>query len=177
MDGKLTLSPALGYSSDPRIETDPRTGAFVDYDEQVADQNNGTKVKIPTHVMYSVYNLGSEFDVPSIWANYTDPSANLTVEGVGDGIGHFIIEEAPGGCLIFVRMDVECADGVCRSSHQAAQRVHGWIGGCELNGATRGCRLRYTSDLIRWTVCNGVSLRPMPYIYYKNEIVVLGRLA
>ena len=62
---------------------------------QMDDQNAGIKVKIPTHVLYSIYNLGLAFDVPAIWANYTDPSANLKVQGVGDRKGHFIIEEAP----------------------------------------------------------------------------------
>ncbi|KAF2167529.1 hypothetical protein M409DRAFT_22336 [Zasmidium cellare ATCC 36951] len=74
---------------------DYQAGAFTDYDEQVADQNAGIKVKLPTHILYSEYNLGAQFDVQQVWSNYTDPSANLTVKSVGDKKGHFIIEEAP----------------------------------------------------------------------------------
>nr|POF04271.1 fluoroacetate dehalogenase [Quercus suber] len=70
-------------------------GASIDYDTQLWDQGNDTKVSIPTHVMYSIYNLGSAFDVLDVWRNYTHPSAGVTVQGVGEGKGHFIIEEAP----------------------------------------------------------------------------------
>lgn len=63
---------------------------------QLWDQGNGTKVKIPTHIMYSEFNLGAQFNVAEVWGKYTDPSAGLTVKGVGDKKGHFIIEEAPG---------------------------------------------------------------------------------
>lgn len=63
---------------------------------QLWDQGNGTRVCIPTHVLYSIYNLGSEFDVEAVSANYTTPSAGLTVKGIGGQKGHFIVEEAPG---------------------------------------------------------------------------------
>ena len=63
---------------------------------QLWDQGNNTKVDIPTHVLYSIYNLGHEFNVPAVWANYTHASAGLTTKGIGEGKGHFIIEEAPG---------------------------------------------------------------------------------
>lgn len=63
---------------------------------QTWDQGNGTKIRIPTHILYSIYNLGSGFNVTAVWNNYTDPSAGLTVKGIGGQKGHFIIEEAPG---------------------------------------------------------------------------------
>ena len=75
---------------------DYQDGATIDYYEQLWDRGNGTLITIPTHIMYSIYNLGSTFDVPKVWANWTAPSAGLTVKGVGDKKGHFIIEEAPG---------------------------------------------------------------------------------
>lgn len=74
---------------------------------QLWDQGNGTKIQIPTHVLYSIYNLASAFDVEAVWANYTDTSAGLTTKGIGGQKGHFIIEEAPGEldfsfCLFWV---------------------------------------------------------------------------
>lgn len=76
----------------------------------MADQNAGVKVKIPTHIMYSEYNLGRQFDVEGVWKDYTDPSAGLTVKGVGEKRGHFIIEEAPGESFTRSSRTVNCAD-------------------------------------------------------------------
>lgn len=72
-------------------------GATTDYLEMVADQKAGRKIKMPTHVMFSEYNLVtlSGFDVPETWAPYVESSAGLTTEGVCCGQGHFIIELAP----------------------------------------------------------------------------------
>lgn len=47
-------------------KTDHSTGATIGYSMQNWDQGNGTKVRIPTHVLYSVYNLSSEFDVQAV---------------------------------------------------------------------------------------------------------------
>lgn len=76
---------------------DYASAATVDYLEQIADQAAGRKIKIPTHVEYSYYNLVelSNFDVQGIWENWTDPSAGLTTEGITGGMGHFIVELAP----------------------------------------------------------------------------------
>lgn len=72
-------------------------GATVDYDEMVADEKAGRKIKMPTHIEYSHYNIVtmSGFDVPKIWSKYVDASAQLTTEGINGGQGHFIIELAP----------------------------------------------------------------------------------
>lgn len=63
----------------------------------VADQKAGRKIKMPTHIEYSHYNLVtlSGFDVAKVWSKYVDPSAGLTTEGVCCGQGHFIVELAP----------------------------------------------------------------------------------
>jgi haloacetate dehalogenase len=76
---------------------DYRDGATTDYDEMVADQQAGRKIKMPTHVEYSYYNLVTEsgFDVQKVWQDYVEPSAGLTTEGIKGGQGHFIIELAP----------------------------------------------------------------------------------
>ena len=72
-------------------------GATTDYDEMAADQKAGRKIKMPTHIEYSEYNLVtlSGFDVPKVWEKYVDPSAHLTTKGICCGQGHFIIELAP----------------------------------------------------------------------------------
>lgn len=76
---------------------DYKDGATVDYQLQPADQAAGRKVKMPTHVLYSYYNLVREsgFDVQKVWERWVDPSAGLTTEAVCCGQGHFIVELAP----------------------------------------------------------------------------------
>lgn len=76
---------------------DYTAGATIDYEMQVADQKAGRKIKMPTHVEYSQYNLEelSGFNVSEIWSRWVDPSAGLTTEGICCGQGHFIIELAP----------------------------------------------------------------------------------
>jgi hypothetical protein len=63
----------------------------------VADQKARRKIKMPTHVLYSYYNLVEEsgFDVQKVWSEYVDQSAGLTTEGVCCGQRHFIVELAP----------------------------------------------------------------------------------
>jgi len=63
---------------------------------EVDDQKNDRKIDIPAHVLYSVQNLGAQFDVLGVWQNWTHLSAGLAVQGIGGGRGHFIVEEAPG---------------------------------------------------------------------------------
>jgi haloacetate dehalogenase len=50
---------------------DYQAGATVDYEEEVADQAAGRKVKMPMHVEYSYYNLVQlgGFDVQGIWGD------------------------------------------------------------------------------------------------------------
>ena len=71
--------------------------ATIDYLEMEADQKAGRKIKMPTHIEYSEYNLVeiSGFDVEAVWSKYVDPSAGLTTEGICCGLGHFIVELAP----------------------------------------------------------------------------------
>lgn len=73
-----------------------QAGATTEYFLQLADQEAGRKIKIPTHVLYSIANLGAQLDVPEIWRNYCSASAGVTVKDIGDEKGHFIIEEASG---------------------------------------------------------------------------------
>lgn len=61
--------------------------------EQEKDQEQGKKVKLPTMVIYSASNLGRMHDVEYIWKKWA--GAELKCHGIGDGIGHYIPEEAP----------------------------------------------------------------------------------
>ena len=76
---------------------DYKDGASSDYLAMVADQKAGRKIQMPTHILYSYYNLVQESrsDVQKIWSEYVDPSAGLTTEAICCGQGHFIIELAP----------------------------------------------------------------------------------
>ena len=76
---------------------DYQTAATIDYQKEVADQAAGRKINIPTHILYSVYNLEEQsgFNVSDVWSRWVDPSAGLTTQGICCGQGHFIIELAP----------------------------------------------------------------------------------
>ena len=78
---------------------DYQAGGTIEYDEMVADQKNDHKVDIPTHVLFSEANLGAQFDVMAVWSEYVHASAGLTIQGIGEQKGHFIIEGAPGRLL------------------------------------------------------------------------------
>jgi haloacetate dehalogenase len=67
---------------------DYQAGGMIDYEREVDQQNRNQKVAMPTHVLYSIANLGAQFDVLGVWQNYTLPSANVTAEGIGGGKGH-----------------------------------------------------------------------------------------
>ena len=78
---------------------DYAAGATTDYDMEIADQAAGRKIAMPTHVLFSEYNLGRQFNVSEVWERWVDPSAGLTIEGIGGQKGHFIVEEAPDETL------------------------------------------------------------------------------
>ena len=76
---------------------DYKAAQDVDFEIQVADQAAGRKIKMPTHVLYSYYNLVqlSGFDVEATWSPWVEPSAGLTTGPVYGGKGHFIVELDP----------------------------------------------------------------------------------
>lgn len=69
----------------------------VDYQREVADQQARRKLSIPTMIVYStaasVQGLG--LDPAKAWADYVNPSANLMTHGIGNGYGHFLLDETP----------------------------------------------------------------------------------
>ena len=74
---------------------DYQAGATVDYDAEVEDQKAGRKVGVPTVMVYSEANLGETFgDLEGVWRDQVQEGA-LQIRGVGGGVGHFLVEEAP----------------------------------------------------------------------------------
>lgn len=61
--------------------------------EQVEDQEQGKKIKVPTMVIYSASNLGRMHDVDDIWSKWVN--GELKCVGIPDGYGHFLPEECP----------------------------------------------------------------------------------
>ncbi|KAF4589072.1 putative Fluoroacetate dehalogenase [Ophiocordyceps camponoti-floridani] len=81
--------------------SDFRSSATVEYETQEADQKAGRKIKMPCFVFYSEHMQtrsglsSSGFSMAEIWPNWVATGVKLILEGVGRGIGHFIVEEAP----------------------------------------------------------------------------------
>ncbi|KAF2203103.1 alpha/beta-hydrolase [Delitschia confertaspora ATCC 74209] len=74
---------------------DYAAGATTDVDLQKGDQDNGRRIKCPLLLIYSKDYIGKRFNVPKEWANWVDRSSKIDSFGIGDGIGHFVVEEAP----------------------------------------------------------------------------------
>lgn len=78
---------------------DYRAGALVDSPLQVKDQEEGRKIRHPTLVIYSEAYLGARYDVLAVWNDWVEGSkekgARLRAMAVGNGVGHFLCEEAP----------------------------------------------------------------------------------
>lgn len=82
---------------------DYAAGATADVQAQVEDQGAGRKIRVPVLVMYSEGYLGRRYDVPGEWRDWVDGAAAVKVWPVGEGVGHFIPEEAPEGSVSGVR--------------------------------------------------------------------------
>ncbi|OAL25822.1 hypothetical protein AYO20_10377 [Fonsecaea nubica] len=74
---------------------DYRAGAFEDDDLQREDQKAGNKIRIPTLVVYSEAYIGATYDVEPIWRDWCAEGTKLETKAIGDGVGHFLPEEAP----------------------------------------------------------------------------------
>jgi len=70
-------------------------GATQECEDQIADQEAGRKIKIPTMVLYSSANLGAMHDVPGVWGEWFAEGAEVRLEGAPDRYGHFLPEECP----------------------------------------------------------------------------------
>lgn len=74
---------------------DYRAGAEEDVEEEKADQESGKRIRVATLVMYSADYLGSRFNVERIWQDWCHDQSLLKVKAIGDGVGHYLAEEAP----------------------------------------------------------------------------------
>lgn len=63
--------------------------------DQEAEQKAGKKIEVPTLVMWSLARLGKMHgDVGGIWRDWVKDGVDLTARGVGNGVGHYLPEEA-----------------------------------------------------------------------------------
>ncbi|KAK0724405.1 alpha/beta hydrolase [Lasiosphaeris hirsuta] len=73
---------------------DYEAGAGVDVEEQVADQREGRKIRVPTVVMFSQAGLGARIDVAREWVDWVEEGVPYEGVPVGHGYGHYLPEEA-----------------------------------------------------------------------------------
>jgi pimeloyl-ACP methyl ester carboxylesterase len=67
----------------------------IDVEEQESDQKEGRKVGKPVCVVFSRGNLGRMHDVEGVWKEWISVGTKVRFEGVGEGYGHYLPEEAP----------------------------------------------------------------------------------
>jgi hypothetical protein len=72
---------------------DYRAGAMEDSKLQVEDQKEGRKIDIDVLAIYSSEYLGGRYDVRKVWEEWMG-KGSLEVEGIEEGCGHFVAEEA-----------------------------------------------------------------------------------
>lgn len=74
---------------------DYRGGATMDFTEQVKDQDEGRKLKVPTLVIYAEDCIGSRFDFWDVWKEWVEDEKLLQLRSIGNGVVHFLPEEDP----------------------------------------------------------------------------------
>jgi pimeloyl-ACP methyl ester carboxylesterase len=74
---------------------DYEAGATTDVIAQTADQVAGRKVNIPVLLIYGEEYLGWRVDVKEEWQNFVTNKGLITNHPLSNGIGHFVVEEAP----------------------------------------------------------------------------------
>ncbi|KAF2478239.1 haloacetate dehalogenase [Lindgomyces ingoldianus] len=76
---------------------DYRAGAFEDVDMQTEDQKAGRKIarNLGVLLVYSSDYIGRRHDVESEWRGWVEEGTHVKSSGLGNGIGHFLPEEAP----------------------------------------------------------------------------------
>ncbi|KAJ4374970.1 hypothetical protein N0V83_002049 [Neocucurbitaria cava] len=74
---------------------DYKEGATTDVERAEQDQKEGKKIKIPTCLIYSESYLGSRYKFPEVWNDWIEEGVDVQHHGLGNGMGHFGVEEAP----------------------------------------------------------------------------------
>lgn len=80
---------------------DYEAGATVDKDVEQKDIDAGRRITVPLLIVYSAEFLAKRTQKPmvDVWGDqFTKDKDLITTKGVGNGIGHFIPEEAPEEC-------------------------------------------------------------------------------
>ena len=70
-------------------------GAEEDVLLQEEDQMAGRKMDCPVLKIYSELFLGSKYDMRAVWKEFVGKDGELELVNVGNGVGHFVAEEAP----------------------------------------------------------------------------------
>lgn len=74
---------------------DYKEGASTDVVREEENQAQGKKIKASVLLIYSEAFIGSRFSFPEVWKDWVDEGVKIQSHGLGDGVGHFGIEEAP----------------------------------------------------------------------------------
>lgn len=74
---------------------DYHEGVTTDVEREEKDQKEGKKIKIPVFLLYSDNYIGSRFKFPDVWKDWVEDGVEIQHHGLGNGIGHFGVEEAP----------------------------------------------------------------------------------
>lgn len=59
------------------------------------DRAAGRKIMVPTLVLWSEGGIGRWGDVGNIWRDWIEQGMRVDGSGIGDGVGHWVAEEAP----------------------------------------------------------------------------------
>jgi pimeloyl-ACP methyl ester carboxylesterase len=95
-DGGAEVYAALFDKEETLIGTceDYKAGSKEEYEDQKEDQAAGRKINVPTLVMFSQAKLGKTADVAATWKDWIASRVPYEGVGVGDGVGHYLPEEA-----------------------------------------------------------------------------------
>ena len=93
---------------------DYKHGATTDVEAQEKDQEEGRKIGVPLLLLYGKDFIGKRYDFGEVWKEWVDEGVQITDHGLGGGIGHFGVEEAP---------------------EESARVIGEWLGGLGVEGA------------------------------------------
>lgn len=101
-DAVNAYANSFKYESVIRASCDDyRAGAQEDIHQQEQDQKEGRKLNVDTLLLYSGAYLGSSCDVKQVWEDWMG-TGKLEGQAFGEGVGHFIAEEAPAAATLAI---------------------------------------------------------------------------
>lgn len=114
-DDALDLYAAL-FAQDGTLQAsceDYQHGATTDVEREAQWQHESRKVDVPLLLLYGEGGIGSRYVFPDVWREWVGDGAALESFGLGGGVGHFGVEEAPEEC---------------------ARQILGWLEGLAVRG-------------------------------------------